>query len=99
MRAVLVAAQVVRVPRAELREALEELRVGRPLRLFPAGLPRLVRGEEALGVQRLDAEPVVLLDRERVVVLELQAVRRAVGERPAELVPWTAGLRRRVRVA
>src|SRR5439155_26549551 len=99
VRAVLVAAQVVCVARAQLRQALEELRLGRSLRLLPAGLPRLVRGEEPLSVRRLDAELVVLLDRERVVVLELQAVRRAVGERPAELVPWTAWLCGRVRVA
>src|SRR5439155_23572260 len=87
-----VSPQVVHVPGAELRETLEELGVVGPLRLLPGCLPGLVGGEEPAGVQMCDAQPVVLLRGQRVVVLEVELVLGLVRERPPQFVPRTLRL-------
>src|SRR5262245_19162968 len=89
----------MRVSRAQLREPLEELRVVGPLRLLPCRLPRLVRGEEPPSVEVRDAQSMVLLEREVVVVLERQRVRRIPREGTPQLVARAARLRRRVGIA
>src|SRR5439155_23489329 len=106
-RAVLVSPEEMGVAGAELGQALEELSFGRLLGLLPARLPRLVGREESAGVPVLDAELVVPLQRERVVVLQLERVPGVPWLRPPQLVaralrlrrrvgpPWTVGLRSR----
>src|SRR6266511_1076149 len=82
----------VHVARAQLGQALEELRVGRVARLLPRRLPRLVGGEEATGVEVLATQTMVLLERERVEVLELERVLRLPGPGATELVARPPGL-------
>src|SRR5439155_25456106 len=94
-----VAPEDVGVARAELRQPLEELRLVRLLRLLPARLPCLVRGEEPLRVEVPDAQAVVLLERQGVVVLHLERSPRIPRERPAQLIARPPRLGRGVRVA
>src|SRR4029450_10888499 len=82
----------VHVASAQLGQALEELRVGRVARLLPRRLPRLMGGEESTGVEVLPTQTMVLFDRERVEVLELERVLRVPGLRATELVARPAGL-------
>src|SRR5262245_6188194 len=85
-RAVRVPAEQVDIAGAELREPLVELGVVGVARLLPGRLPRLVGGEVAARVQVLASEPVRLLERHRVEVLELERVLRVPGLRAAERV-------------
>ena len=85
-RAVRVSSTVMDVSGPELGEPLEELLVSCALRLFPCGLPGLVRLEEPPLVEVVSAQPVVLLDGERVEILELQTVLLAPREQPPQLV-------------
>src|SRR5437899_1936220 len=98
-RPVLVAPEVVRVASAELGEALEELGFAGALRLLPARLPRLVSGKELLGVQVSRPQAMVLLDRQRIVVLEVKPVLCLVRERTSELVLRALGLGWSVRIS
>src|SRR5262245_45559825 len=97
-RAVRVAPQQVDVSGPQLRQALEELGVVGVAGLLPRGLPRLVGREVAAGVQVLAAEPVDLLDRQGVEVLQLEDVlglpRLGTPERVARPRRLVARLRR-----
>src|SRR5439155_11026342 len=65
----------------------------------PRALPGLVRGKEPALVEGLDSQPVVLLGRQRVVVLHLQGVPGVVRKGPPQLVPGPFRLGGSARVA
>src|SRR5437867_156226 len=85
-RPVAVPPQQVDVSSPELREPLEELGVVGVAGLLPCRLPGLVCREEPPGVEVLAAQAMVLLQREVVEVLQVQAVLGIPRLRPAELV-------------
>src|SRR5439155_3526973 len=89
----------VDVSRPQLREALEELGVGRSLGLFPGGLPRFVGRKEAARIEVTDAQLVVAFEGERVEVLHRQPLCRPVRKWAAELVAGASLFGRRVRVS
>src|SRR5919106_5959761 len=85
------------VARAHLRETLEQLRfVGIPC-LLPGRLPRLVCREPPSGMRVCPAELVILVQAQRIKVLERELALGLPRERPAKTIPGSLGFVPRLR--